>query len=84
MSSGFSDEFLSVQLGDYVAIKDTCQYLPSSAERRYWFGKIIDRIGGARNPNAWTLFQVMNIDNGEITIINADTVEKILQSSQIK
>ena len=28
-----------------------------------------------------TLFQVANIDNGEITIINADIVEKILKPS---
>tara|TARA_B100000902_G_C26907112_1_gene715020 strand:+ start:253 stop:507 length:255 start_codon:yes stop_codon:yes gene_type:complete len=84
MSSEANNEFLSVQLGDYVAIKKTCKYLPSNLEEQYWFGKVIDRIGGARRPDAWTLFQVMNIDNGEITIINADTVEKILQSSQIK
>ena len=84
MSSNSSNEFLSVQLGDYVAIKDTWKSAPSSTEGQYWFGKVIDRIGGARSPNAWTLFQVMNIDNGEITIINADAVEKILQRYQIK
>ena len=72
-------EFLRVQLGDYVAIKNM-QRLPSSkSEENYWFGKIIDCIGGARSPKSWTLFQVMNIDSGEITIINADTVEKILK-----
>jgi len=47
----------------------------------YWVGQVIDCIGGARNPNSWTLFQVANIDNGEITIINADIVEKILKPS---
>ena len=43
-----------------------------------WTGQVIDCIGGARDPNAWTLFQVVNINNGEISIINADTVEEIL------
>jgi len=50
--------------------------------KNYWVGQVIDCIGGARNPNSWTLFQVANIDNGEITIINADIVEKILKPSE--
>ncbi len=73
-----NNDFLSVQLGDYVVIKNTCEFSSSSSEGNYWLGEIIDCIGGARNPNSWTLFQVMNIDNGEITIVNADTVEKIM------
>ena len=76
-------EFLDVLLGDYVAIKDTqLTSLSSNSDEHYWFAKIIDRIGGARSPNSWTLFQVMNIDNGEISIINADTVEKILRKNK--
>ena len=77
------DDFLSVQLGDYVAIKNTHKFPSSSLEGDYWLGKIIDCIGGARNPNSWTLFQVMNIDNGEITIVNADTIEKIMTRTSI-
>tara|TARA_B100000609_G_C16781420_1_gene216829 strand:- start:54 stop:290 length:237 start_codon:yes stop_codon:yes gene_type:complete len=74
-------EFLCVQLGDYVAIKSTRISSSSTSEEHYWLGKIIDRIGGARSPRSWTLFQVMDIDTGEISIINADTVEKILKSN---
>jgi len=77
------NDFLSVQVGDYVAIKNTHKFLSSSLEGDYWLGKIIDCIGGARNPNSWTLFQVMNIDNGEITIVNADTIEKIIARAPI-
>ena len=85
MDCNSSNEFLYVQLGDYVAIKETRgSSLSKSEGDYYWLGKIIDRIGGARSPNSWTLFQVMNIDNGEITIINADTVEKIVKSNQIR
>ena len=76
-------EFLDVQVGDYVAINNSQMYSSSKAKERYWFGKIIDRIGGARDPRSWTLFQVMNIDTGEISIINADTVEKIIKREQI-
>ena len=64
--------------GDYVVIKKE-NY---EENKNYWVGQVIDCIGGARNPNAWTLFQVVNIDNGEITIINADIVEKILKPSE--
>ena len=76
--SSATPEFLFVKPGDYVAIKqETCE-----DTKNYWVGQVIDCIGGARNPNSWTLFQVTNIDNGEITIINADIVEKILKPSE--
>ena len=79
MSSATS-EFLFVRPGDYVAIKneENCEDIKEK-NKNYWVGKVIDCIGGARNPNSWTLFQVANIDNGESSIINADIVEKILK-----
>ena len=74
-------EFLFVRPGDYVSIKKAnCEYTKEKDEN-YWVGQVINCIGGARNPNSWTLFQVANVDNGEITIINADIVEKILKPS---
>ena len=82
MSSATS-EFLFVRPGDYVVIKNqgNCGD-PKEKKNNYWVGQVINCIGGARNPNSWTLFQVANIDNGEITIINADIVEKILKPSE--
>ena len=82
MSSATPD-FLFVRPGDYVAIKneENCENTKKK-HKNYWVGQVIDCIGGARNPNSWTLFQVANIDNGEITIINADIVEKILKPSE--
>ena len=74
-------EFLFVRPGDYVAIKRNYEDTEEK-NKNYWVGQVIDCIGGARNPNSWTLFQVVNIDNGEITIINADIVEKILKPSK--
>ena len=78
--SSSTPEFLFVRTGDYVAIKneENCDDI-NDKNKNYWVGKVIDCIGGARNPNSWTLFQVANIDNGEIFIINADIVEKILK-----
>jgi len=81
----FSPDFLSVKSGDYVAIKAEKNNSSSLSKEyeSYWFGQIINCIGGARDPNAWTLFQVMNIDSGEVMIINADTVEMILKTSNL-
>ena len=81
--SSTTPEFLFVRPGDYVAIKNEENYKNTKEKnKKYWVGQVIDCIGGARNPNSWTLFQVANIDNGEITIINADIVEKILKHSK--
>ena len=75
-------EFLSVKSGDYIAIKSDQQNLEYKESENYWIGQVINCIGGARDPNSWTLFQVINIDNGEIVIINADTCAMILNSSR--
>ena len=81
--SSATPEFLFVKPGDYVAIKNEESWEDTKKKKKnYWIGQVIDCIGGARNPNSWTLFQVANIDNGEITIINADVVEKILKTSE--
>tara|TARA_B100000609_G_C17109136_1_gene378838 strand:+ start:200 stop:478 length:279 start_codon:yes stop_codon:yes gene_type:complete len=80
-----SPDFLFVKSGDYIVIKEE-ESIRSSLSKKtesYWFGKVISCIGGARDPKAWTLFQVMNIDSGEITIINADRVEMILKTSNL-
>jgi len=81
--SSANSEFLFVRPGDYVVIKkeENCKDTKEK-NNNYWVGQVINCIGGARNPNSWTLFQVANIDNGEITIINADIVEKILKPSE--
>ena len=77
---GYRNEpnFLSVKIGDCVLINPKYDYPLSENVEDYWIGKVIYCIGGARDPNSWTLFQVINIDNGEVKIINADTVEMIL------
>ena len=83
MSYSEAYEFLIVKTGDYVVIVDgMVSDNTQNSRNNYWVGQVINCIGGARDPNSWTLFQVANIDNGEIIIINADTVEKILKTSQ--
>ena len=81
--SSANSEFLFVRPGDYVVIKNQVNCEDTNEKKNnYWVGQVINCIGGARNPNSWTLFQVANIDNGQITIINADIVEKILKPSE--
>ena len=83
MASSGTYEFLFVKSGDHVVIRN--EKLPEDAQNcqdEYWIGQVINCIGGARNPNSWTLFQVTDIDNGEIVIINADTVERILKTAE--
>ena len=76
-------EFLVVKPGDYVLIREgMASNNNKNGLNDYWVGQVINCIGGARNPNSWTLFQVANIDNGEIIIINADTVERILKTAE--
>ena len=80
--SSATPEFLFDRTADYVAIKKENYENTNEKNKNYWVGQVIECIGGARNPSSWTLFQVSNIDNGEITIINADIVEKILKHSE--
>ena len=83
MASSETYEFLFVKPGDHVVIKN--EKPPGNTQngcQEYWIGQVINCIGGARNPNSWTLFQVADIDNGEIIIINADTVERILKTAE--
>ena len=76
-------EFLFVKPGDHVVIKNEKPIgNTQNGRQEYWIGQVINCIGGARNPNSWTLFQVADIDNGEIIIINADTVERILKTAE--
>ena len=83
MACSEAHEFLFVKPCDYVVIRNEEPLDNIQNERHdYWIGQVINCIGGARDPNSWTLFQVANIDNGEIIIINADTVERILKTTE--
>ena len=83
MSYSEAYEFLIVKTGDYVVIADgMVSDNTQNSRNNYWVGQVINCIGGARDPNSWTLFQVANIDNGEIIIINADSVERILKTTE--
>ena len=41
-------------------------------------GKVLTFIGGSRDPDAPTLFQIANVDSGEIRWIHGDEVAEIV------
>ena len=44
--------------------------------------KVLSFVGGARDPRSPTLFQVANVDTGEIKYVNGDDVKEIVCSYQ--
>ena len=45
-------------------------------------GKILTFIGGSRDPGAPTLFQIANVDSGEIRWIHGEEVTEIVSKYQ--
>tara|TARA_B100001029_G_scaffold163333_1_gene153367 strand:- start:53 stop:277 length:225 start_codon:yes stop_codon:yes gene_type:complete len=44
--------------------------------------KVLSFVGGARDPRSPTLFQVANVDTGEIKYVHGDDVKEIVCSYQ--
>ena len=59
-------EFLKVKAGDTVLINQD------------EIAKVISIVGGARDPEANTLFQVSNVDTCEIKYVDASEVKGIV------
>ena len=70
-------DFLLVMPGDIVVIQESN---PTTAEAAadWWAGHVIHVVGGAREPRANSLFQVVCVDTGTIRTLNADVVKGIL------
>ena len=58
--------FLKVRPGDTVLYEND------------QIGKILTFIGGSRDPDAPTLFQIANVDSGEIRWIHGEEVTEIV------
>ena len=63
-------EFLKVKAGDTVLIGED------------EIAKVLTFIGGARDPDAPTLFQAANVDTGEIHWVHGEEVKGIVSSYQ--
>ena len=73
--------FLSVRPGNIVIVQAQ-QQLAQKPNDEWFMGQVIWCEGGARDPRVNTMFQVANVDNGEITLVNADAVSHVLPSSR--
>ena len=63
-------EFLKVKPGDTVLIGEN------------EIAKVLSYVGGARDPDAPTLFQVANVDSGEIKFVHGEEVKQILSKRE--
>ena len=61
-------EFLKVKAGDTVLIGED------------EIAKVLTFIGGSRDPDSPTLFQVANVDSGEIHWVHGEEVKQILRT----
>tara|TARA_Y100001968_G_C19312720_1_gene695048 strand:+ start:899 stop:1105 length:207 start_codon:yes stop_codon:yes gene_type:complete len=61
-------EFLKVKAGDAVLYEND------------QIGKVLTFIGGSRDPDAPTLFQIANLVSGEIRWIHGEEVTEILST----
>ena len=61
-------EFLKVKAGDTVLIGED------------EIAKVLTFIGGSRDPDSPSLFQVANVDTGEIHWVHAEEVKQILST----
>ena len=60
--------FLKVKAGDSVLIGDN------------EIAKVLNFVGGSRDPDAPTLFQAANVDTGEINWVHAEDVKAIVSA----
>ena len=51
---------------------------------KYQIGKVLTFIGGSQDPDAPTLFQIANVDSGEIRWINGEEVIEIVSGYRTK
>tara|TARA_B100000700_G_scaffold310775_1_gene391755 strand:+ start:213 stop:479 length:267 start_codon:yes stop_codon:yes gene_type:complete len=76
-----SPEFLRARSGDFVVIQEDLPF-PANGKSDWWVGQILHVVGGSRKSSYNSIFQVANIDTGQIKDINADLVVGILFSNE--
>ena len=71
--------FLNVRPGDYVIIQAE-QRIALKPDTNWWMGQVVFCEGGARDPRVNTMFQIANVDDGCIFLVNADEVTHVVRS----
>ena len=70
--------FLSVKAGMTVIVRHLPEVGLTSDDDGWWMADVIYVEGGARNPQVPTLFQVVDVDSGEVFWVNAGLVTHIV------
>ena len=70
--------FLSVKAGMTVIVQHLPEVGSTSDDDCWWMADVIYVEGGARNPSVPTLFQVADVDSGEVLWVNSDLVTHIV------
>ena len=68
--------FLSVKAGDFVIVQ-AAQQVAQQLNDDWFMAQIVFCEGGARDPRVNTMFQVSNVDDGEIFWVNGDAVTRL-------
>ena len=69
--------FLRVKPGQFVVVQDVAP-VGQRKTTDWWMGQVIFCEGGARDPKVNGLFQMADVDSGEIRWVNADQVSHVL------
>lgn len=73
-------DFLKLQPGMTVVVRH--DPLPGEAlDQDWWMGQVVHCSGGARDPKAWTMFQIADVDSGVIRWVNADLILQVLMET---
>ena len=79
--SGERPLFLDVKPGMTVVVR--CDFLSGETrDKDWWMGQVIHCTGGARKPEHHNIFQVADVDTGEVHWVNADLVTHIVPSDR--
>lgn len=71
--------FLGVIPGDIVIVWEHPEIVGSQSSAWFMAG-VLYVEGSARDPKAPSLFQVINVDTGIISFVNADCVERVFKA----
>ena len=71
--------FLSVKAGMTVCVREIgTDFSAVQQDADWWMGDVLFAEGGARDPKAPSMFQIADVDTGEVRWVNADLVTHII------
>ncbi|MGC6483760.1 MAG: DUF3104 domain-containing protein [Synechococcus sp.] len=72
--------FLNVRPWNFVIVQNAAPVAQQQESTDWWMGQVVCCAGGARDPMVNSLFQIADVDSGEIRWVNADQVSHVLHA----